>query len=98
MIVLWPTTSIAAEMWFGHGLTLTSVIDAQLIQAYRSTDGVCGWRGFIKLNATARRFEGSDEMIHLESEINMERFFESSLPFKIMANDSMENSESQVPK
>jgi hypothetical protein len=90
--VMWDCRSDAAEMWFGHGITLTSVIDAQLIQVHRSTHWGC-----IKLSGMGPTFEYSDKSIHLDSGINMERFLEGSL-LQIMANSSTQNCESQIPR
>jgi hypothetical protein len=85
--VMWDCRSDAAEMWFGHGITLTSVIDAQLIQVNRDqthANQVYGRRWWepkrrVTLSGMAPTFERSNKTVHLDSGINMERFFEGSL-------------------
>jgi len=71
--VVWDGRSDFAAMWHGHGISMNSVLDLQLVKVYVSSGGVKGSRGFIKLEGLGKVFESCSRQVLFDSGIDLER-------------------------
>lgn len=65
--VVWDGRSDYSELWHGHRIALSPVLDLQLVQVYEKTGGRPGPRGFITLEGMSTAFlrhDLSDVMIN----------------------------------
>lgn len=71
--VVWDGRSDFAALWHGHGISMDSILDLQLVKVYISSGGVKGSRGFIKLDGLGKVFESCSRDVLFESGIDLER-------------------------
>lgn len=54
--IVWDGRSDYAELWHGHSIAISPVLDLQLVRVYQRSGGVSGPRGFLVLDGMGRAF------------------------------------------
>lgn len=73
--VVWDGRSDYCELWFGHGIALSPLIDLQLLRIYEMCGGVARNPGkYIKLEGMGKTFETAPEAVLRDSGIDMANF------------------------
>jgi hypothetical protein len=54
--IVWDGRSDYAELWHGHGIAISPVLDLQLVRVYQRSGGVRGPRGYLVLDGMGKAF------------------------------------------
>jgi len=82
--IVWDGRSDYSELWFGHGIAFSTLLDLQLVRVYETCDGVATNYGkYIKLEGMGKTFESAPPAVLQDSGIVMSNFRQSLSPGSI---------------
>jgi len=77
--VMWDGRHGVAELWHGHGLSMKSGLDLQLVHVHENTAGRATWRGVLPAESLESAFLNLDVSVHEEMGVNLAAFSRSTL-------------------
>jgi hypothetical protein len=75
---MWDGRHGVAELWHGHGISMKSGIDLQLVHVYEKTFGRSSWRGVLPAESLESAFLNLDVSVHEDTGIDWAAFNRSN--------------------